>query len=193
MVHSNNKQPKNLLVAESDLIAGHKWIDLSTFNKQQNVLLYFVCSFTCSRCWRGIISLGRLHDRLQNHHTTVLVVGDDRYLQPAARLANDFELPFSITADKDGALHREYDVHRPHLNHHSSSLVLIDKHGTVYHHQRSQEIFDPRSLITAVIRLGSDWRKAFIDDTKADVENNTAAHNVPRACCLNKAPSFCHC
>jgi len=97
----------------------------------QHVVFYFMCRFTCSRCWRTAMVLAKLNKQLLANNTTVVLVGDDRYIEPASRLAAELELPFPLLADKHGTLRRIYGMRRPNSDCCHGALVLVDLHGAV--------------------------------------------------------------
>lgn len=76
----------------------------------QPVLFLFMCRWTCSRCWKVAMILGRLAGRLAAHNVAAVLVGDSHNIQPATRLAAELKLPFTLLGDDASALRCAYGL-----------------------------------------------------------------------------------
>lgn len=93
-----------------------------------NVIFFFMSRSTSSRSWKHIMTLARFKDRLATSNTTVLIVGDGRYIEPARRLVKELKLPFRYVAD-NGALRRYFRVDSHRRVGRSWAMVLVDQAG----------------------------------------------------------------
>jgi peroxiredoxin len=122
---------------------------------RRNVVLFFMCAFTCSRCWRELVGLARSGDLFKACNTEIQVVGRGRYRRQAAALAAELDLSVTIVDDEDGALRRMARVGRRQTELHSSRAVFVDGEGVVRHRQSAQfpdDLLDASILIDAVAR-----------------------------------------
>jgi len=113
-------------------------VSLTEFTGHQPIVLYFMCRFTCSRCWQALMALGYSQQRTEADDTMVLVIGDDRHLHPATQLARELGLPFPLLADPNGAVRRLYGHCSKSIRCTGNVTVYLDEEGTVKCWQRSR-------------------------------------------------------
>lgn len=129
-------------------------VRLVDYAGRRNVLLYFVCGFTCSRCWHWLLALEQAWRGLPTHDTAVLVIGSERHLKPAAQLAADLGLSFTFLADKQGHVARRYGLASSGRGRHGAAF-FVDKQGVVNHVQnmdRRHRVPDMAALLAATAR-----------------------------------------
>ena len=96
------------------------------------MLFFFMCRFTCSRCWKTAVRLGRLYGQLNALGVAVVLIGDKEYLKPALKLATELRLPYPIYGDKRGAIRQYYlSGGEPPAGARGGHLLLVDRCGKV--------------------------------------------------------------
>lgn len=133
----------------------------------QHTIYYFMCRFTCSRCWRTALELARYHEALLDRNITVVLVGQGPYLRQATCLAAGLRLPFHLIVDDRGVLRRRFDDGSEDGNSHRQSIVLVDSQGSVRYRQRV-------SLPGGRLRLASLMVVAFTLPKTGDEEKAAA-------------------
>lgn len=134
----------------------HDRVCLSDFAGRRHVVLYFMPRFTSSAAWRGAIALARLQNELRRENTTVLLIGRGGYLRPAARLAAELGLPFTVLADEEGATACRYGLDEAALPFPEVAVFLVDKWGAVRHADVASlphMLIDASGLLGALNRL----------------------------------------
>ena len=104
----------------------------------QYTLYYFMDRWTCSSCWRLAIALGQMEEWLADHDVSVVLVGQNHYIQQASRLAKELLLPFRLVNDEHGVLQRLYGFADKDNGSHKQTLVLVDKQGRVRYWQQAR-------------------------------------------------------
>lgn len=133
-------------------------VRLSDFVNHQNVVLFFMDRFTCSRCWYDAIRLGKHQSILKRYNILVLLIGGGEYLGPATRLAAELDLPFPILADSDEDVWKHYVANSHPSDRYHTVIAVIDDNGILRYLLGgclSGEIFDAQRLIDAISRLNS--------------------------------------
>lgn len=111
-------------------------------------LFHFMCRWTCSSCWRLVLTLGKNQEWLARHGIDVVLVGQSHYFQPAKRMAADYQLPFRLINDDHGTLQRLYGLEGCSTKAHQWTLALTDKKGRVHFWQHSLGIEKGQELAT---------------------------------------------
>lgn len=122
----------------------------------QPVLYYFMCRWTCSRCWKMAMMLGRMGNLLMDHNVAVVLVGNSHYLQPATRMAAKLKLHFTLLGDDASALKCAYGLRVANGPDHGQAMLLLDGHGEPFFCQNNLEnrlTLDLPGLITAIKTL----------------------------------------
>jgi peroxiredoxin len=125
---------------------------LSDYQGQQNAVVHFVCHFSCSRCWRSMMSLGQLYPSFQGLNTAVLAIGTNKQLHPASQLAQELHIPFPLLTTATDACPVS----------HFSAAVLLDANGIVHHGQFTHSptaILDVNALLPAAARLRAQQKR----------------------------------
>lgn len=111
------------------------WLDQRCCpDTSSNVILYFMGDFGRAHLWTGAMKLAYLTPRLRALNTTVVLVGEggdgnDARLDAAARLAEELRLPFTLIADTQRILWRQYAAASANLPGNRAGLVLVDGCG----------------------------------------------------------------
>jgi peroxiredoxin len=129
---------------------------LSDYQGRQNVVLHFVCHFSCSRCWRSMMRLGQLYPSLQGLNTTVMAIGTNRQFQLASQLAQELDIPFPLFATTTGAFHGLQSALDSHADSHFNATILLDANGIVHHGQFTHSptaALNVNALLPAVAHL----------------------------------------
>ena len=122
----------------------------------QPVLYYFMCRWTCSRCWKMAMMLGRMGNLLMDHNIAVVLVGNSHYLQPATHLAAKLKLRFTLLGDDANALKCAYGLYVANRPDHGQAMLLLDGHGNPFFCQDNLEnrlALDLPGLISAIKTL----------------------------------------
>jgi peroxiredoxin Q/BCP len=132
-VPKTGKLAPNFCLPSIDGLSLHGRVCLSDFAGRRHVILYFMPRFTSSVAWRGAVALGHLQDALRKADATVLLIGRGGYLRPAARLAAELDLPFTLLADEDGTAACRYGLDEGALGTTAAATFLVDRWGTLRH------------------------------------------------------------
>jgi len=101
----------------------------------QHILFLFMCRWTCSRCWKAVMKIGRYSEELQKRDVAVVMVGSNEYIQQATYLAAKLKLPVTLFGDDGNALRKIYGQRISDKSCKNPALILLDRNGSVRHCQ----------------------------------------------------------
>jgi peroxiredoxin len=116
-------------------------IQLSSFRDNQNVLLFFMRTFTCAHCTYYARQLVNHYAEIKAQNTEVLVlgIGESREAQALARRLN---IPFPVLNDPDGTIYEQFGLNRVLFSMvQPASTFVIDMRGLIlYSHRASNPL-----------------------------------------------------
>ena len=126
---------------------GHA-IRLSAFRENQNVLLYFMRSFTCAHCTYYVRQLVKHYAEIKTHNTEVLVVGIGE-TREAQGLARRLSIPFPVLNDPEGVVYEQFTLNRVLLSLlQQSAAFVIDQAGMIRFSHRATNPFEWLQIAT---------------------------------------------
>lgn len=99
--------------------------------------------------------MGRLHERLLEQNTSVLVIGGGD-IAAAAEVAERYKLPFPVLADHNRSVYRDYGFNKQLWIIQQSGTVLVDRDGVIRYLKQATnpyEALDKQELQEAVAAL----------------------------------------
>ncbi|MHB8626352.1 MAG: peroxiredoxin family protein [Aggregatilineales bacterium] len=112
-------------------------VQLSSFQGKQNVVLFFMRTFTCAHCTYYVRQLAAHYADIKAQDAEVLIlgIGDTREAQGLVRRLNT---PFPVLNDPDGVTYEHFTLNRVLLSLvQPAATFVIDRQGMIRYSHRS--------------------------------------------------------
>jgi len=136
--------------------------DIQTKAAGQPILFLFICRWTCSRCWKAAMKIGRFSQELQKRDVAVVMVGGNDYLQQATHLAASLKLPVTLLGDDNNALRKAYGLQIGDKRCGKHALLLLDRNGWIRHYQSDSVSPPTLNMADIVSALDESPMKTFL-------------------------------